>query len=100
MRFPERAVTLKDGRTCLLRPATPDDAPAMIAYMKETAAETEFLLRYPDEVDRPPASAAPDETRKAQCCIGLEHAGAFQLTVTVYDADYNTHTARFNLSAE
>ena len=57
-------------------------------------------LRYPDEVDRPPASAAPDETCKAQCCIGLEHAGAFQLTVTVYDADYNTHTARFNLSAE
>ena len=50
MRFPERAVTLKDGRTCLLRPAAPDDAPAMIAYMKETAAETEFLLRYPDEV--------------------------------------------------
>ena len=56
--------------------------------------------RYPNDVRNPPLSAPLGETRKAQCCIGLEHAGAFQLTVTVYDADYNTHTARFNLSAE
>ena len=56
--------------------------------------------RYPNEVKNPPLSAPLGETRKAQCCIGLEHAGAFQLTVTVYDADFNTHTARFNLSAE
>ncbi len=56
--------------------------------------------RYPDEVKNPPVSTAVSETCKAQCCIGLEHAGAFQLTVTVYDADFNTHTARFNLSAE
>ena len=56
--------------------------------------------RYPNEVKNPPLSAPLGETRKAQCCIGIEHAGAFQLTVTVYDADFNTHTARFNLSAE
>lgn len=56
--------------------------------------------RYPGEVKDPPLSAPVGETRKAQCCIGLEHAGSFQLTVTVYDASFNTHTARFNLSAE
>ena len=56
--------------------------------------------RYPNEVKNPPLSAPLGETCKAQCCIGLEHAGAFQLTVTVYDASFNTHTARFNLSAE
>ena len=56
--------------------------------------------RYPNEVRNPPLSAPLGETCKAQCCIGLEHAGAFQLTVTVYDASFNTHTARFNLSAE
>ena len=50
MLFEERTVTLRDGRTCTLRPAAPDDAAELIAYMKATAGETPFLLRYPDEV--------------------------------------------------
>ena len=50
MIFDERTVTLKDGRTCTLRPAQPDDASALIEYMVRTAGETEFVLRYPDEV--------------------------------------------------
>ncbi|MBQ6421586.1 MAG: GNAT family N-acetyltransferase [Clostridia bacterium] len=50
MDFPEKSILLKDGRTCVLRPAAPDDAEAMIAFMKATAGETHFLLRYPDEV--------------------------------------------------
>ena len=50
MIFDERTVTLKDGRTCTLRPAQPDDAAALIEYMVRTAGETEFVLRYPDEV--------------------------------------------------
>lgn len=49
MKFQERTITLKDGRTCVLRPATPDDAPEMLVWLKKTAEETEFLLRYPDE---------------------------------------------------
>lgn len=56
MRFPERRVVLKDGRHCLLRPAVPEDAAAMIEYMKLTAGETPFLLRYPDEVRHTPES--------------------------------------------
>ena len=50
MRFPEREIILRDGRICILRPTSPDDAARMIEYMKETAAETPWLLRYPDEV--------------------------------------------------
>ena len=50
MRFAQKEITLKDGRTCVLRPTAPEDAEAMIRYMKETAGETEYLLRYPDEV--------------------------------------------------
>ena len=50
MIFPERKVILKDGRTCILRPNGPDLAAEMIEYMKVTAGETEYLLRYPDEV--------------------------------------------------
>lgn len=50
MKFEERKIKMKDGRTCVLRPAVPDDAAAMIKYMEVTAAETDFLLRYPDEI--------------------------------------------------
>lgn len=51
MRFESRTLELKDGRTCVLRPACPDDAGEMIEYLKITAGETPFLLRYPDEVN-------------------------------------------------
>lgn len=50
MRFQEREIVLKDGRTCILKPTSPEYAEEMIAYMKQTAAETPYLLRYPDEV--------------------------------------------------
>ena len=51
MRFPEREIKLRDGRICTLCPTAPEYAEAMIGYMKQTAGETEFLLRYPDEVN-------------------------------------------------
>lgn len=50
MKFEHRTVMLKDGRECILRPTTAEYAEEMIEYMKLTAAETPFLLRYPDEV--------------------------------------------------
>ncbi len=50
MRFDKREFILKDGRRCVLRPAVPEDAEALIEYMKKTAGETPYLLRYPDEV--------------------------------------------------
>ena len=51
MKFEERTITLKDGRTCVLKPNAPEYAAEMIEYMTKTAAETEYLLRYPDEVN-------------------------------------------------
>ena len=54
MRFSPREVTLRDGRTCILRPTLPEDAAAMIEYLERTAGETEFLLRNPDEVSFTP----------------------------------------------
>ena len=49
MEFPEKKVLLKDGRTAILRSARPEDAAPMVEFMKTTAGETEFLLRYPEE---------------------------------------------------
>lgn len=50
MKFDNKAILLEDGRTCLLRPAHPDDSEQLLEYLKITAAETPFVLRYPDEV--------------------------------------------------
>ena len=50
MKFEARTIVLKDGRSCVLRTTHPDDAEQMIEYMKRTASETPYLLRYPDEV--------------------------------------------------
>lgn len=51
MKFEHRTITLKDGRTCVLCPTYPEYAEEMIEYLKITAEETEFVLRYPDEVN-------------------------------------------------
>ena len=49
MIFPEKEIQLKDGRTAILRPPVAADAEAALAFMKQTAAETPFLLRSPEE---------------------------------------------------
>lgn len=50
MNFGDRTITLKNGKSCLLIPAAPDRAADMIEYLRTVSGETEFLLRYPDEV--------------------------------------------------
>lgn len=50
MRFDERTVDLKDGRRCVLKVSDPDDAQALIDYLKIVSGETDFLGRYKDEV--------------------------------------------------
>lgn len=50
MKFEERKILPKDGRTCVLKPNSPEYAQEMLDYLRKTSAETEFLLRYPDEV--------------------------------------------------
>lgn len=53
MRFSEKEITLKDGRTALLCSPTPDMAALMLKYLKETCSETHFLMRTPEECDIP-----------------------------------------------
>ncbi|MCQ2585209.1 MAG: hypothetical protein MJ185_06425 [Treponema sp.] len=52
MKVEPRTVILKDGRKCILRNATGADAEGMLKYLRTAGGETEFILRYPDEVDR------------------------------------------------
>lgn len=50
MIFAEKTVLLRDGSEAVIRPPRVEDAPALLDYLKVTAAETEFLMRYPEEV--------------------------------------------------
>lgn len=50
MKFDAKEITLKNGKKCVLRPTMPRDAKEMLRYLKVTSAESEHLLRYPDEV--------------------------------------------------
>lgn len=50
MIFEEKEVHCKDGRSCILRSAGISDAPGLSRYLKETAAETPYLMREPEEI--------------------------------------------------
>ena len=54
MKIAEELITLNDGRTLVLRSAEEKDAAAMIDYMKKTAEETHYLVRYPEEISIEP----------------------------------------------
>ena len=41
--------TLKDGRSALIRCPNDEDIPGMLDYLRITAGETDYLLRYPEE---------------------------------------------------
>lgn len=50
MLYPSRTITLKDGRTAILRVPDPvKDAAPLAKYLKDTAAESPFVLAYPEE---------------------------------------------------
>ncbi len=40
---------LKDGRKALIRSPRDEDIPGMLDYLRVSAGETEFILRYPEE---------------------------------------------------
>ena len=44
-------ITLRDGTCCTIRSAEPEDAAAMLQYMKTMLGETPFLTRTPVEFD-------------------------------------------------
>ena len=50
MLFDTKTITLKDGRTAILRAPEVSDAAEMIDYLRDTAGETHFLIRTPEEV--------------------------------------------------
>lgn len=56
MLFQEKFISLKNGATAVLRSPRPEDAQALLDYMKITAGETPYLLRTPEECTMTPES--------------------------------------------
>lgn len=52
MKFEAKTIKLNDGREALLRIPAEADAEAMLDYLRTTAGETDFLMRYPEECDK------------------------------------------------
>lgn len=50
MEYKEQSFLLKNGNTCTLRSAGPDDASGMLDFLRLTYSETDFMTRYPEEV--------------------------------------------------
>ena len=50
MLYPTRTMTLKNGKKATFRSPRKEDAAELLAYLRQTADETDFLLRYPEEI--------------------------------------------------
>ncbi len=50
MIFNEKQIILKNGEVCTLRSPDITDAEKLLEYLKKTSYETNFMLRYPEEV--------------------------------------------------
>ena len=81
--------TLKDGRTAVLHSPREEDVPGMLEYLVQSAGETDFLLRYPEECGKytPEAEKALFERMNASeteamlaCTVDGRIAGNCQIT--------------------
>ena len=70
MEYTEKTVTLKSGRTCLIRRGEEADAAMLVDYLKATAGETPYLTREPEEV-RPSLEAEVEFIRRTQAPLPL-----------------------------
>ena len=53
MKIEKKKITLKNGQFCVLRSPELSDAEELVNFVKATAGETDFVLRYPEEADIP-----------------------------------------------
>lgn len=49
MNYEKKEIQIKNGAMAILRSPTEEDAASILEYMRTTAGETPFLIRYPEE---------------------------------------------------
>jgi len=72
----EKKITLKDGRTAVLKTPCPEDAQKLLDYIKKASAETDFLARYPEEWSLP--------VEQEEAWVNRMRSSSDALTVTCY----------------
>lgn len=65
----EKTITLRDGRTCVLRSGTEQDGQALLDLFIRTHTQTDFLVDYPDEI----TMTAEQETQFLKTKAGSEN---------------------------
>lgn len=51
MEYTAKRVTLKNGKTCVIRRPETEDAERLLRYQKETSGETPYLVTAPEDID-------------------------------------------------
>lgn len=102
-----KTVTLKDGRTCIVRNGTEEDAEGVLANFIATHGQTEFLTTYPDEtpitLDQERAYLKGREESERDVALVAEVGGVITGTAGVDGfraADKTKHRAHFGISID
>lgn len=106
MRY-SKTVTLKDGRTCVIRSGEGRDAEAVLENFIATHAQTDFLTTYPDEIkytvedERAYLEKKLESERDAELVaeIGGKIAGTAGVSL-LRDADKTRHRAGFGIAID
>ena len=89
MLIEEKIFRLKDGRSAVIRSPRDEDIPGMLDYLRITAEETDFLLRYPEECGKYTPEGekllfdrmnSSDHETMLVCLVDGEIAGNCQIT--------------------
>ena len=106
MRF-ERTITLKDGRECILKNAAAHDTEEVCRTFRQTHAETDFLLSYPDEINMTVEkeseylSKKEESENEVEVCAFIDGKIVGMAAVSTVGGKYKTkHRAKFGISVE
>ena len=102
-----KTVTLKDGRTCIIRNGTEQDAEAVLASFNLTHEQTDFLTTYPEELsftvdqERAFLKQKTESSRAAELVAEVEGriAGTAGIDL-IRDAEKTRHRASFGISID
>ena len=92
----EESIRLKDGRTAVLKSPTEADAAELVAYLKQSAGETDFLMAYPEERNQTAAQEAeflrktalsPDSAMFRALTAAARERGVTQLELDVMEGN-------------
>ena len=106
MRF-HKTITLKDGRTCVLRNGTAEDGQAFLDIFNLTHAQTDYLLTYPEESAHTAQQEADYLMRKEESADEIEILAELDGTVIgtagiacVARKEKTRHRAEFGISVD